>query len=303
MTASDIARNDWVDRLLPTSVRPYARLMRLDRAIGTWLLLLPCWWGLALGWQATEQALPLLDLLWLYSLFSVGALIMRGAGCTINDLWDRDFDNQVARTVERPIANGDITVRQALLFLVLQLCAGLLILLQLNQTCWMLGVLVLVLVVTYPLFKRITYWPQFVLGLTFNWGALMGWAAVTGDVGIANSVLYCAGIVWTLGYDTIYAHQDKEDDVLIGVKSSALALGARTVPFLWVVYPLTLAGIATSGWLVGLGWPFCLGLAAAGAQLLWQIRSVDLDNPKDCLTKFKSNRYFGWIVTAAILAG
>ena len=287
MTASDIARNDWVDRLLPPSAQPYARLMRLDRPIGTWLLLLPCWWGLALGWQATGQALTVLDLLWLYILFSIGALIMRGAGCT----------------VERPIANGDLTVRQALVFLAVQLGAGLLILLQLNQTCWMLGVLVLVLVVTYPLFKRITYWPQFVLGLTFNWGALMGWAAVTGDVGIANSVLYCAGIVWTLGYDTIYAHQDKEDDVLIGVKSSALALGARTVPFLWAVYPLTLAGIATSGWLIGLGWPFYLGLAAAGAQLLWQIRTINLDDPKDCLAKFKSNRYFGWIVTAAILAG
>ena len=303
MTASDIVRNDWVDRLLPPKVRPYARLMRLDRAIGTWLLLLPCWWGIALGWQATEQALPPLDFLWIYIVFSAGAIIMRGAGCTINDLWDRDFDSQVARTVERPIANGDISVREALAFLAAQLCAGLLILLQLNQTCWMLGGLVLVLVVTYPLFKRITYWPQLVLGLTFNWGALMGWAAVTGNVSIANFALYCAGIVWTLGYDTIYAHQDKEDDVRIGVKSSALALGARTVPFLWAVYPLTLAGIATSGCLVGLGWPFYLGLAVGGAQLLWQIRTIDLDDPKDCRAKFKSNRYFGWIVTAAILAG
>ncbi|UUX51970.1 4-hydroxybenzoate octaprenyltransferase [Nisaea acidiphila] len=303
MTASDIARNDWVDRLLPTGLRPYARLMRLDRPIGTWLLLLPCWWGLALGWQATDKALPVLDLIWLYILFSLGATIMRGAGCTINDLWDRDFDRQVARTVERPIANGDLSVRQALAFLVLQLGAGLLILLQLNRTCWLLGVLVLVLVVTYPLFKRVTYWPQFVLGLTFNWGALMGWAAVTGDIQLANSVLYVAGIVWTLGYDTIYAHQDKEDDVLIGVKSSALALGERTVPFLWAVYPLTLAGIAMSGALVGLGWPFYLLLGAAGAQLLWQIRTIDIDDPKGCLLRFRSNRYFGWIVTLAILLG
>ena len=303
MTASDIARNDWVDRLLPSAARPYARLMRLDRPIGTWLLLLPCWWGLALGWQATGKALPVLDLLWLYVLFSVGATVMRGAGCTINDLWDREFDRKVARTMDRPIASGAISVKQAFAFLGLQLGAGLLILLQLNETCWLLGVLVLLLVVTYPLFKRITYWPQFVLGLTFNWGALMGWAAVTGDIQLANSVLYLAGIVWTLGYDTIYAHQDKEDDVLIGVKSSALALGARTVPFLWIVYPLTLAGIAASGALIGLGWPFYLVLAAAGAQLVWQIRTIDIDDPKGCLLRFQSNRYFGWIVTLAILAG
>lgn len=303
MTASDIARNDWVDRLLPTGLRPYARLMRLDRPIGTWLLLLPCWWGLALGWQATGKALPALDLVWLYVLFSVGATVMRGAGCTINDLWDREFDRKVARTMDRPIASGAVSVKQAFAFLALQLGAGLLILLQLNQTCWLLGVLVLLLVVTYPLFKRITYWPQFVLGLTFNWGALMGWAAVTGDIQLANGVLYAAGIVWTLGYDTIYAHQDKEDDVLIGVKSSALALGARTVPFLWAVYPLTLAGIAASGALVGLSWPFYLLLAAAGAQLLWQIRTIDIDDPKGCLLRFRSNRYFGWIVTLAILAG
>lgn len=303
MTASDIARNNWVDRTLPSGMRPYARLMRLDRPIGTWLLLLPCWWGLALGWQATGQALSVPELLWLYVLFSLGAVIMRGAGCTINDLWDRDFDSKVARTVERPIANGDLSVKQALVFLALELAAGLAILLQLNRTCWMLGVLVLVLVVTYPLFKRITYWPQFVLGLTFNWGALMGWAAVTDGIGIANSLLYCAGIVWTLGYDTIYAHQDKEDDVLIGVKSSALALGARTVPFLWVVYPLALAGIAGGGILVGLGPLFYIGLAVGALQLLWQIRTLDIDNPKDCLSKFKSNRYFGWIVTVAILLG
>lgn len=303
MTASDITSNDWVDRLLPGAARPYARLMRLDRPIGTWLLLLPCWWGLALGWQDGGKAMPLGELLWLYLLFSLGAVVMRGAGCTINDLWDRDFDRRVARTRERPIASGTISVKRAFAFLALEMAVGLLILLQLNRTCLLLGVLVLVLVVSYPLFKRITYWPQFVLGLTFNWGALMGWAAVQDGVDVANAILYAAGIVWTLGYDTIYAHQDKEDDVLIGVKSSALALGARTRPFLWIVYPLTLAGIALSGWTIGLGWLFYLGLVPAAVQLVWQILDIDIDDPKDCLAKFKSNRYFGWIVTAAILAG
>jgi 4-hydroxybenzoate polyprenyltransferase len=301
--ASDIPIDHWVNRHLPENWRPYARLMRLDRPIGSWLLLLPCWWGLALGWRAGPEATDIWEIARLYLLFSVGAVVMRGAGCAVNDLWDRDFDAKVARTINRPIAYGDLSVKQALGFLVVLLLIGLAILLQLNQASWILGVSVLVLVFTYPLFKRVTYWPQFVLGLTFNWGALMGWVAVTGTLAWPCVVLYCAGIVWTLGYDTIYAHQDKNDDALIGVKSSALALGDKTVRFLWIFYGLTLTGILATGAIAGLGVHFYLLMIPAALHLGWQAWRVDIDNPKDCLAKFKSNKWFGFIVTAAILAG
>lgn len=301
--ASDIPTDHWVDRLLPAAARPYARLMRLDRPIGTWLLLLPCWWGLALGWRTGPESGDLWEIARLYLLFSVGAVVMRGAGCTVNDLWDRDFDAKVARTISRPIAYGDISIKQALIFLVVQLLVGLAVLLQLNQASWIMGVSVLALVFTYPLFKRVTYWPQFVLGLTFNWGALMGWVAVTGALGWPSVALYCAGIVWTLGYDTIYAHQDKTDDALIGVKSSALALGDRTVRFLWIFYGLTMTGLIVAGWIAGLPVYFYLLLIPAAAQLSWQAWRLNIDDPKDCLAKFRSNRYFGYIITVAILVG
>ena len=303
MSASDIPSGNWVDRLLPAAWRPYARLMRLDRPIGTWLLLLPCWWGLALAWRGGGTAVEWPAFLWLVGLFSVGALVMRGAGCVVNDLWDRDIDRKVARTADRPIASGQIPVRHALAFLAVLLAIGLAILLQLNRTCWWLGVLVLALVFTYPGFKRVTFWPQFVLGLTFNWGALMGWAAVTDGIAAPCLVLYAAGLFWTLGYDTIYAHQDREDDALIGVKSSALVLGRRTRPFLFAVYPVALSLIGASGYLAGLAWPFWIGLGAAGAHLAWQAVTVDIDSPRDCHAKFLSNRNLGLIVTAAILAG
>ena len=302
-TASDISANDWVDRLLPPAWRPYARLMRLDRAIGTWLLLLPCWWGLALGFSAGPEAVGLITFLWMMALFSAGAIIMRGAGCVINDLWDRDFDRRVARTADRPIASGAIGIRSALVFLAVLMTLGLLILLQLNPVSIALGVGVLALVVTYPLFKRITYWPQFVLGLTFNWGALMGWSALTGTVSLPCLVLYGAGIMWTLGYDTIYAHQDREDDALIGVKSSALALGHRTRPWLAVFYGSCVLLLALTGLVAGLDWPMYAALAAGTVQLAWQVWRVDIDNPRDCSSKFHSNRLFGLVITCAILAG
>ena len=302
-TASDISKNSWIDRFLPAAWRPYGRLMRLDRPIGTWLLLLPCWWGLALGWRAEPQAIEPGPLLALFGLFSIGAVVMRGAGCTINDLWDRDFDRQVARTADRPIASGAISVPQAFVFLAAQFLVGLLILMQLNPTSRVLGVAVLALVFTYPLFKRITYWPQFVLGLTFNWGALMGWTAAIGAVSLPCFLLYAAGIAWTLGYDTIYAHQDKKDDALIGIKSSALALGEHTRPWLGIFYGTALTGLVATGWAAGLDWPYYAGLLLASAQLAWQAMQVDFDTPLDCLAKFRSNRLFGLIVTLAILAG
>ena len=295
-SASDIPKGGWVDRLAPSAFRPYARLARLDRPIGTWLLLFPCWWGIALaspGWPS----------LWLMAVFALGAIVMRGAGCTYNDIVDRDFDGRVARTADRPIPSGVVSVRQAIAYLFAQLLLGLVILLSLSATAIWLGVLSLVLVFTYPLMKRVTWWPQFFLGLAFNWGALMGYAAVADGLAAPSLVLYAAGILWTLGYDTIYAHQDKEDDALIGVKSSALRLGDRTRPALYIFYIGAALLIAVAGWLAALAWPFYLLLAAALAQLLWQAADVKLDDPGDCLEKFKSNRLAGWLVLAGIVTG
>ncbi len=292
----DIPIGNWVDRWLPPRLRPYARLMRLDRPIGTWLLLLPCWWSIALAGDGIPD-------LWLMALFGLGAVVMRGAGCTINDIADRDFDARVARTAARPIPSGEVSIGRAFAFLGLQLLTGLLVLLQLDPFAIALGVGSLLLVVPYPFMKRITYWPQAWLGLTFNWGALLGWAAVTGSLGTPALLLYAAGLFWTLGYDTIYAHQDKEDDVLVGVKSTALALGDRTVPALWTFYAVATALIAAAGFAAGLSWAFYAGLGLAAAQLGWQVATLRADDAADCLSKFKSNRYFGWILLAAIVAG
>ena len=221
----DIPVGNWIDRWVPAPVRPYLRLMRLDRPIGTWLLLLPAWWSLAL-------AAPRWPDLGLMALFALGAVVMRGAGCTVNDIADHKFDAQVARTAARPIPSGAVSVLQALCFLGLQLGIGLAILLCLNGAALAWGAASLLLVIPYPFMKRITWWPQAWLGLTFNWGALLGWVAVTGRLDAAPLALYAAGLFWTLGYDTIYAHQDKEDDILIGVKSTALRLGAATPAWL-----------------------------------------------------------------------
>lgn len=295
-SASDIPKGGWVDRLLPGNLRPYARLSRLDRPIGTWLLLFPCWWGLALG----AETWPSVALL---ALFALGAVVMRGAGCTYNDIVDRDFDRRVARTADRPIPSGAVSVRQALAWLLIQLGIGLAILLLLNPTAIALGVLSLALVFTYPLMKRVTWWPQFFLGLAFNWGALMGYAAAAGTIGLPSVLLYAAGILWTLGYDTIYAHQDKEDDAVIGVKSSALRLGPRTRAALFLFYGLAVVLLTAAGLAAQLGPAFYLFLTAGSAQLMWQAARVDTGSPADCLAKFKSNRLFGWLVLAGIVAG
>ena len=294
--ASDIAHGDWIDRFAPPGLRPYLRLIRLDRAIGTWLLLFPGWWSVALatpGWPDP----------WLIALFGVGALIMRGAGCVFNDIADRDLDRRVARTALRPLASGQVSLGQAIAYMGLLFLLGLAVLLQFNWYAVAVGAFSLPLIFLYPLMKRVTYWPQAVLGLTFNWGALLGWAAVRGDLAAPALVLYAAGFFWTLGYDTIYAHQDKEDDLLFGVKSSALKLGARTRPWLFVFYAAAAALIGLAGYLAGLAWPFYAALAAATAQLAWQAGRVDIDDAKDCLAKFKSNRLFSWILLGGIVAG
>jgi 4-hydroxybenzoate polyprenyltransferase len=290
---TDIFRGDWVDHYLPRATRPYARLMRLDRPIGTWLLLFPCWWSLALAYASWH------DLVF-FPAFGLGALIMRGAGCTWNDITDREFDAKVARTRTRPLPSGQVSLRQAFIFLALQLLAGFAILVTFNRFAVALGAASLLIVLVYPLLKRVTYWPQIGLGLAFNWGALLGWAAIKGSLAPAAGLLYLAGIAWTLGYDTIYAHQDKEDDALIGVKSTALKFGDRSKPWLYGFYVATLLLLAAVGLALGLAWPYQLGLALGAMQLFWQVSTLDLGDPDDCLAKFKSNRLFAWIILAGI---
>ncbi len=294
--ASDIRTDTWVDRILPDSLKPYARLARLDRPIGTWLLVLPCWWGVALasgGWPDWR----------LLILFAVGSLVMRGAGCTINDIVDREYDAKVARTATRPIPSGAVSVPQALVFLGLQLAIGLAVLSQFNFFTAGLAIASLGLVAIYPLAKRVTYWPQLVLGLTFNWGALLGWSAVTGSLDKIPLMVYAAGVFWTLGYDTIYAHQDKADDVQAGVKSSALRLGDKTRPALGVFYGLTVLILFLVGRDMNLGIGYSVGLAVGAIHLMRQVRNVDIDDPVNCKKIFRSNRDFGLIVLAGIVAG
>ncbi|MCH7711922.1 MAG: 4-hydroxybenzoate octaprenyltransferase [Proteobacteria bacterium] len=296
---TDMPADHWVERYVPDALRPYFKLARIDRPIGTWLLLLPAWWSIVLASPGLHDPYETVTF---FVLFGVGAIIMRGAGCTFNDIVDRDFDAQVARTRTRPVASGAIPVPRALIFLVLQLVAALGILLSFNDFTIALGAASLVLVFTYPLMKRITYWPQAFLGITFNWGALLGFAAVTGTLGAEALALYAGGFFWTLGYDTIYAHQDKEDDVRLGVRSSALRLGEKTRPYLFAFYGLAIAWLALAGYLAALAWPYFAGLALGLAQLFWQAGKVDLDSSIDCLVKFGSNRNFGWIVLAGLIA-
>jgi 4-hydroxybenzoate polyprenyltransferase len=293
---SDIRPGDWVARWLPGWAEPYARLARLDRPIGTWLLLLPGWCGIALASPRWPDPVLLL-------LFALGAVAMRGAGCTLNDIADREYDGKVARTRLRPLPSGRVTVRQAILFMAAQLAVGAAILFSLNRLSICLGLAVLGLVATYPFMKRITWWPQLFLGLNFNWGALIGWTAVGGALAWPPALLYLGGICWTLGYDTIYAHQDKEDDARIGVKSSALALGGHTRPFLFAVYAMAVVLWGMAGAAAGLGVAFYLALAVAAAQLLWQAARVDTADPADCLGKFRTNRGVGWLLFAGIVAG
>jgi 4-hydroxybenzoate polyprenyltransferase len=297
-SASDIHTGDWVDRRVPVGLRPYLRLGRYDRPIGAWLLMAPCWWSVALA--ATPGRGPSL---WLLLLFALGALIMRGAGCTINDMADRDIDNQVARTATRPLASGALSMFQAWLFLGLQLLIGLIILLCLSRQAIWLGVASLSLVILYPFMKRVTWWPQVVLGLAFNWGAMMGWAAVRHEFGWGTLPLYVAGICWTMVYDTIYAHQDKLDDLKVGVKSTALRFGAATKQWLtgFAILQVLLTAIAFNA--ANLSWPAYLVLLVVAGHLAWQIRTVDLNHPKDCLMKFQSNRNLGLLLFAGIVLG
>jgi 4-hydroxybenzoate polyprenyltransferase len=288
---------NWVDGVAPGWSRPYLRLARLDRPIGSWLLLLPCWWSAGLAAVAARQQVDV----WLVVLFFIGAFAMRGAGCTWNDIVDRDLDARVERTRSRPIPSGQVSVRAAAVFLVLQALVGLAVLLQLGRFAIAVGLASLAIVAVYPFMKRFTYWPQTGLGLAFSWGALMGWAATFGRLDPPAYLLYAGAIAWVIGYDTIYAHQDREDDALIGIKSTAILFGARTKPMLAVCYALAVVLIALAGWHAGGGVALALGLGAYAAHLTWQIVRLDIDDPLNCLAVFKSNRDAGLILFAALV--
>ncbi len=292
------ATGNWVDSLAPAWSRPYLRLARLDRPIGAWLLLLPCWWSSALAAVDAHRAAPSLTHL---ALFFVGAFAMRGAGCTWNDIVDRDLDGSVERTRSRPIPSGQVSVFQAATFLVLQALVGLAVLISFNAFTVALGIASLAIVVVYPFMKRITYWPQTVLGLAFSWGALMGWAAAFGRLDGPAFLLYAGSIAWVIGYDTIYAHQDREDDALLGIKSTALLFGARTKPMLALFYTLAVILLGAAGLAAGAGLIFGLGLLAFAAHLAWQIFRLDIADPARCLALFKSNRDAGLILFAGLL--
>jgi 4-hydroxybenzoate polyprenyltransferase len=293
------ATGNWVDTLAPAWSRPYLRLARLDRPIGSWLLLMPCWWSSALAAIAAGNATPRLSHL---ALFFLGAFAMRGAGCTWNDIVDRDLDRSVERTRSRPIPSGQVSVAQAMVFLLLQSLIGLAVLLSFNLFTVGLGVASLAIVAVYPFMKRITYWPQIVLGLAFSWGALMGWAAAFGRLDPPALLLYAGSIAWVIGYDTIYAHQDREDDALIGIKSTALLFGERTKPMLAAFYALAAVLIGAAGLAAGTGPVFALGLLAFAAHLAWQIVRLDIADPDLCLMLFKSDRDAGLILFAGLLA-
>ena len=294
---ADAVDRHWADRWIPAPLRPFARLARLERPIGWWLLLIPGWWSIALAASASGTA-PDLKLL---GLFLLGAIAMRGAGCTYNDLVDRDFDAQVERTRSRPIPSGRVSVRAAQAFLVLQALIGLAVLLQFNWFAIGLGAASLLTVLVYPFMKRVTYWPQLFLGLAFNWGALLGWAAVLGRLDWAPVVLYLGGILWTIAYDTIYAHQDKEDDLLIGVKSTALRFGSSTKPLLIAFFAAALVLVDAALWLAGAGLLAHIGVGAAALHAAWQLVRLDIDDPARCLMLFRSNRDFGLLIFGGIV--
>jgi 4-hydroxybenzoate polyprenyltransferase len=294
---TDLVAGNWIDRRMPGWTRPYLRLARLDRPTGIWLLLLPCLWAIALGSPTASVGLGNAVL------FAIGAIVMRSAGCTVNDILDRNIDAQVERTRGRPLPSGQIGLLGALVFLAVLLVLGFAVLIQLNRLSIVLGVLSLGLVGAYPLMKRIIWWPQAFLGLTFNWGALMGWAAVTGRIGVAAVALYAAGLCWTLVYDTIYAHQDARDDADAGVKSTALWFGRFSRLWLAGFALAMLALLWTAGAVAGLGRVYVAMLILVALHLAWLLAFWKTDDPRDCLRRFQASRWTGLLVVLALVVG
>jgi 4-hydroxybenzoate polyprenyltransferase len=296
MQFTDIQATGWVSRA-PAPWRPYLLLARLDRPIGIWLLYLPGVWGILLARAPWPVSIRLL------LLFAAGSAAMRAAGCVVNDMWDRDLDRRVARTAGRPLASGALGLRQAAYFLMALLLAGLCVLLQLNRVCWALGTGILVLVGLYPLAKRITWWPQLVMGFTFAFGAPMGYVAASGRIDALCGALYAAAILWDLGFDTIYGFQDIEDDTLIGVKSTSRRFAHSPKTFVGAAYGLcvlafmgvaALAGFSLAGW---------LALVSACCWLFQQVAYLDARDPAVCLRLFRSNRQAGLAIAVALLVG
>ncbi|SFK98030.1 4-hydroxybenzoate polyprenyltransferase [Mesorhizobium albiziae] len=304
---ADAPSGHWVYRILPTVLWPYAQLARWDRPIGWQLLLWPCWWSAALAATAHARAgdtlMSLMPSPWHLLLFFIGAVAMRGAGCTFNDIADEDIDMKVERTRSRPLPSGQVSRRQAWAFLILQALAGLVVLLQFNSLAILLGIASLVVVAIYPFMKRITDWPQLFLGLAFSWGALMGWAAAFGDIDAPALLLYAGSILWVIGYDTIYAHQDREDDAIVGVRSTARLFGDNTRIWLIGLYGGALMLFASAYATAEVPMPALAGLLAAGAHMVRQIRTLDIDNPDQCLRLFKSNNVVGWLIFLGLVGG
>src|SRR5680860_893004 len=296
-SVADAAPTNWVDRFAPRPLIPYLRLARADRPVGFYLLALPCFWSVALAGRSADAPYP--DPL-LLLLFAAGAIAMRAAGCTYNDIVDRDIDAQVARTRSRPLPSGQVTTAAAVAFMLALCMIGLAVLLSLNSFSIWLGLGVIPIVALYPFVKRVSHWPQAVLGLAFNWGALMGWAAVLGGLAVTPLVLYAGAVAWTIGYDTIYAHQDREDDELIGMKSTALRFGPATKTWLSGFYSVAWSAMVVAGLLCGAGAVFIAGMGLAGAQLAWQVATLDIDDPDNCLSRFRSNRDFGLLIFVAV---
>ena len=298
---ADAVAAPWV-AAMPERWKPWIQLVRLDRPIGTWLLFWPCVMGLVLGAMADERNFTDWHDLYYVALFAVGAVVMRGAGCAFNDIMDKDFDAQVARTAGRPIPSGRVSVKQAWALTIALSLIGLLILLQFNWFAVVLGAASLLLVAAYPFMKRVTFWPQAWLGLTFNWGALLGFAAQTGRLDWPVLMLYAGLLCWTLGYDTIYAHQDKEDDALIGVKSTALLLGGQSRKWILRFYAVSFTLVLASGFAEHAGWPFGFVLLLAGGHMLGQVRKLKIDDSANCLMLFRANRLTGGLMALAFLA-
>lgn len=294
---ADAPKDNWVDRFAPAWARPYLRLARLDRPIGTWLLLFPCLWSAELAAIAMDQ--PSADLGSLL-LFAIGALVMRGAGCAYNDYVDREYDAKVQRTQSRPIPSGQVTPRAALVFTCLLSFIGLAVLISFNTFTIFLAIASLALVAIYPFMKRFTYWPQAVLGLTFNWGALVGWAAEAGSLALAPVLLYFGAFCWTIAYDTIYAHQDAEDDLSLGLKSTALRFGEASPKWVAAFFVWAVALWAAAALLAGAGLITFAGLAFIAFHFAWQVVTLNIHDGANCLARFRSNRTVGFVLFATL---
>jgi 4-hydroxybenzoate polyprenyltransferase len=298
-SVADAQPSNWVDRWAPPSWQPYLRLGRFDRPIGAWLLLFPCWWSQALAQVNSTDHYPNF---FYFVLFAIGALAMRAAGCAYNDYVDRDIDARVQRTSNRPLASGQLSATEALIFMAAMALTGLAVLVQFNSFTIWLAIASLLIVAIYPFAKRVTSYPQIVLGFAFNWGALVGWAAIKGTIGLPALALYAGCVFWTVGYDTIYAHQDKEDDVLLGLGSTALKFGEDTVSFVGGMYALAGVMWLVAGALAGAHLLYFLGVVLVFLQMSWQVATLDINNPSNCLWRFRSNRDVGLAMLAGLFA-